>query len=87
MLDASIVTIGPWFQELRISVGALQHVLYDLKAELLLLQRKQLGHTATTLSMPKSSVKIVLVEHLLIPTSSEISQTVKRQSSVIDVCT
>jgi hypothetical protein len=64
-------------RELRIPVGALQHVPCSLKAELLLLLRKQLG-----LHMCKSSVIIECAEPVLIPTSSAISRIVKQYSRI-----
>jgi hypothetical protein len=91
-LGFQVLSVHPWLvtsdyclQELRIPVGTLQHVLHDLKVELLLMQRKQ--RFAATLRMPKPSVNIVFVEPLLTSTSSAISRRLKWWSSIINVRT
>jgi hypothetical protein len=83
-----LITSDHSLQELRIHVGALQHVLHHLKAELLLIWQKQLGlKFCRNFFMAKSSVKVVLGEPLLIPNSSATSRTVKRRSYMINICT
>jgi hypothetical protein len=88
-LHPRLITSDHGLQELRIPVGALQHVPHDLEAELLCSSCESSLSTnlATTLHMCNSSVTSECAGSVLIPTSSAIFRTVKRRSSRMRECT
>lgn len=100
MLKTSIATTEPWclghtvhaslttggsFQEVRITIGTFQHVQHDVKAELFLLTRKQIGHKFHSHFVHAQI--IAWAEPSLTPISLEISWTVSWWPSMIKLRT